>query len=65
MHLELSTQVYFCDFAYYVYGTIIIIIIEGLSLLQSIPPATANKQTQAQKMSTVLWSSNILISKTS
>ena len=29
--------------------TIIIIIIEGLSLLQSIPPTTANKQTQAQK----------------
>ena len=26
-----------------------IIIIEGLSLLQSIPPTTANKQTQAQK----------------
>ena len=28
---------------------IIIVIIEGLSLLQSIPPTTANKQTQAQK----------------
>ena len=28
---------------------IIIIIIEGLSLLQSIPPTTANKQTQSQK----------------
>ena len=28
---------------------IIIIIIEGLSLLQSIPPTTANKQTQAHK----------------
>ena len=28
---------------------IIIIIIEGLSLLQSIPPTMANKQTQAQK----------------
>ena len=28
---------------------IIIIIIEGLSLLQSIPPTTADKQTQAQK----------------
>ena len=28
---------------------IIIIIIEGLSLLQSIPPNTADKQTQAQK----------------
>ena len=28
---------------------IIIIIIEGLSLLQSIPPTTASKQTQAQK----------------
>ena len=27
---------------------IIIVIIEGLSLLQSIPPTTANKQTQAQ-----------------
>ena len=27
---------------------IIIIIIEGLSLLQSIPPTTANKQTRAQ-----------------
>ena len=27
----------------------IIIIIKGLSLLQSIPPTTANKQTQAQK----------------
>ena len=25
------------------------IIIEGLSLLQSIPPTTANKQTRAQK----------------
>ena len=29
--------------------SIVIIIIEGLSLLQSIPPTTANKQTQAQK----------------
>ena len=29
--------------------TVIIIIIEGLSLLQSIPPTTADKQTQAQK----------------
>ena len=28
---------------------IIIIIIEGLSLLQSIPPTTADKQTRAQK----------------
>ena len=28
---------------------LIIIIIEGLSLLQSIPPTTADKQTQAQK----------------
>ena len=28
---------------------VITIIIEGLSLLQSIPPTTANKQTQAQK----------------
>ena len=28
---------------------IIIIIIEGLSLLQSIPPTMADKQTQAQK----------------
>ena len=28
---------------------IIIIIIEGVSLLQSIPPTTADKQTQAQK----------------
>ena len=28
---------------------VIIIIIEGLSLLQSIPPTTANKQNQAQK----------------
>ena len=27
----------------------LIIIIEGLSLLQSIPPTTANKQTQAHK----------------
>ena len=27
----------------------IIIILEGLSLLQSIPPTTADKQTQAQK----------------
>ena len=27
----------------------LIIIIEGLSLLQCIPPTTANKQTQAQK----------------
>ena len=31
------------------FGVIIIIIIEGLSLLQSIPPTTADKQTQAQK----------------
>ena len=30
-------------------SVIIIITIEGLSLLQSIPPTTANKQTQAQK----------------
>ena len=30
-------------------ATVIIIIIEGLSLLQSIPPTTADKQTQAQK----------------
>ena len=30
-------------------GFTIIIIIEGLSLLQIIPPTTANKQTQAQK----------------
>ena len=30
-------------------STLIIIIIEGLSLLQSIPPTTADKQTQAQK----------------
>ena len=29
--------------------TVIIIIIEGLSLLQSIPPTTADKQTRAQK----------------
>ena len=28
---------------------LIIIIIEGWSLLQSIPPTTADKQTQAQK----------------
>ena len=28
---------------------LIIIIIEGLSLLQSMPPTTANKQMQAQK----------------
>ena len=33
----------------YLIITIITIIIEGLSLLQSIPPTTANKQTQAQK----------------
>ena len=32
-----------------VWDVIIIIIIEGLSLLQSIPPTTADKQTQAQK----------------
>ena len=32
-----------------VIAIIIIIIIEGLSLLQSIPPTTADKQTQAQK----------------
>ena len=35
---------------YYIYihtYIIIIIIIEGLSLLQSIPPTTADKQTQA------------------
>ena len=32
-----------------VLNTIIIIIIEGLSLLQSIPPTTADKQAQAQK----------------
>ena len=31
------------------YMGVLIIIIEGLSLLQSIPPTTANKQTQAQK----------------
>ena len=31
------------------YIIIIIIIIEGLSPFQSIPPTTANKQTQAQK----------------
>ena len=37
IHLDLDTWIY-----------IIIIIIEGLSLLQSIPPTTANKQTQAQ-----------------
>ena len=38
---------------------IIIIIIEGLSLLQSIPPTTADKQTQAQKRRGKLttWSS--------
>ena len=30
-------------------SALIIIIIEGLSLLQSIPPTTADKQTQAQK----------------
>ena len=30
-------------------NVIIIIIIEGLSLLQNIPQTTANKQTQAQK----------------
>ena len=30
-------------------GDITDIIIEGLSLLQSIPPTTADKQTQAQK----------------
>ena len=29
--------------------SIIVIIIEGLSLLQSIPLTTANKQTQTQK----------------
>ena len=34
---------------FYCYHIIIIIIIEGLSLLQSIPPTTADKQTQAQK----------------
>ena len=33
----------------YIIIIIIIIIIEGLSLLQSIPPTTADKQTQAQK----------------
>ena len=37
IHLDLDTWI------------IIIIIIEGLSLLQSIPPTTADKQTQAQK----------------
>ena len=34
---------------------IIIIIIEGLSLLQSIPPTTADKQTQAQKRKAFTW----------
>ena len=37
---------------YYYYAIIIIItiiVIEGLSLLQNIPPTTANKQTQALK----------------
>ena len=34
---------------------IIIIIIEGLSLLQSIPPTTADKQTQAQKRSSNMY----------
>ena len=34
---------------YHHFRIIIIIIIEGLSLLQSIPPTTADKQTQAQK----------------
>ena len=33
---------------------IIIIIIEGLSLLQSIPPTTADKQTQAQKRRVII-----------
>ena len=32
----------------------IIVIIEGLSLLQSIPPTTANKQTQAQKQRVII-----------
>ena len=34
---------------------IIIIIIEGLSLLQSIPPTTADKQTQAQKKMILIY----------
>ena len=33
------------------YSLLIVIIIEGLTLLQSIPPTTANKQTQAHKKS--------------
>ena len=39
--------------------SIIIIIIEGLSLLQSIPPTTADKQTQAQKRICSIFSHNI------
>ena len=36
-------------FSLFLLPVVIIIIIEGLSLLQSIPPTTADKQTQAQK----------------
>ena len=37
------------------YILLIIIIIEGLSLLQSIPPTTADKQTQAQKRRSITY----------
>ena len=44
-------ELFNCCGTIYMYCTshiiIIIIIIEGLSLLQSIPPTTADKQTQA------------------
>ena len=40
----------------------LIIRIEGLSLLQSIPPTTANKQTQAQKQRGSIFISGITLS---
>ena len=40
---------------------VIIIIIEGLSLLQSIPPTTANKQTQAQQQKGEKGQYNIIL----
>ena len=58
-----------CDSCHQVSGQvrkdlIIIIIIEGLSLLQSIPPTTANKQTQAQTRRSVrIWPGIIQVSR--
>ena len=49
--MRMRSPTWICVYEYIVYThrLIIIIIIEGLSLLQSIPPTTADKQTQAQK----------------